>query len=379
MRIRTSRAPYPGAIQMSFRSRISRFGAFAFVMTGSLASGFAQDAYTVGVGKAAPKLITSTWLRGAPIGDFQKGQVYVIESWATWCKPCVESMPHLTQIQKEFGDKVKVVGVDIWESSQALAGPFLQKMGDKVGYSIAQDLVPEGKTSRDGRFASDWIVAAGKYSFGVPLAFVVNGDGVVAWIGHPNDLEKPLREVVDGTWDLAAAKASYDASMVEALKTEKYKVAYYYASMDSRWDDAAANCDKVLEIDPTPNANYASNEFRTLYNDAKNPTKAMAFAKNVIESRFTKNAPVLCAIVRSITATKPAPNSPELDLAFKGAQEALSAAGSTDSESTSALAKVYLCKGDKAQALALQKKAVEYAKEQPDKDYMQQILDSMGN
>src|SRR5438309_10278770 len=87
----------------------------ACAMTGIEAH--AQD-FPVGVGKAAPALVVSGWLRGEPVANFAKGHVYVVESWATWCQPCVASMPHLTQIQKEFGDKATVIGVDVWDQSQ---------------------------------------------------------------------------------------------------------------------------------------------------------------------------------------------------------------------------------------------------------------------
>jgi hypothetical protein len=38
----------------------------------------------------------------------------------------------------------------------------------------------------------------------IPTAFIVGKQGLVEWIGHPNDLEKPLRLVVEDGWDRAA-------------------------------------------------------------------------------------------------------------------------------------------------------------------------------
>lgn len=44
--------------------------------------------------------------------------VYVINFWATWCKPCVQELPHLEKLQKELGPKVRVILVSIDFKSQ---------------------------------------------------------------------------------------------------------------------------------------------------------------------------------------------------------------------------------------------------------------------
>ncbi len=36
-----------------------------------------------------------------------------IKLWASWCKPCLEQMPHFEQLQQQFGDKVNIVAVNI--------------------------------------------------------------------------------------------------------------------------------------------------------------------------------------------------------------------------------------------------------------------------
>ena len=40
---------------------------------------------------------------------------------------------------------------------------------------------------------------------GIPTAFIVNGEGKIAWIGHPMEMEKPLEKVIAGTLDLKTA------------------------------------------------------------------------------------------------------------------------------------------------------------------------------
>ncbi len=63
------------------------------------------------IGDNAPAISVDHWVKGGAIDGFEDGQVYVMEFWATWCGPCVSSMPHLSGLQDEYGDRVKIIGV----------------------------------------------------------------------------------------------------------------------------------------------------------------------------------------------------------------------------------------------------------------------------
>ena len=39
------------------------------------------------------------------------GKIVLLDFFATWCPPCKAEIPHLINIQKEYGDKFKIVGV----------------------------------------------------------------------------------------------------------------------------------------------------------------------------------------------------------------------------------------------------------------------------
>ncbi|WP_281984379.1 TlpA family protein disulfide reductase [Thalassorhabdomicrobium marinisediminis] len=40
-----------------------------------------------------------------------EGQHVVLNFWATWCAPCRKEMPHLSELQKRFGDELEVVTI----------------------------------------------------------------------------------------------------------------------------------------------------------------------------------------------------------------------------------------------------------------------------
>jgi thiol-disulfide isomerase/thioredoxin len=68
------------------------------------------------VGDKAPALQTGKWIQGEPVTAFNRNHVYVLEFWATWCGPCVQSIPHLNQMWQKYKDKgVVFIGQDVWD------------------------------------------------------------------------------------------------------------------------------------------------------------------------------------------------------------------------------------------------------------------------
>src|SRR5262245_10516457 len=89
----------------------------------------------LGIGSKAPPFEVNKFVKGEPVKQFDKGKIYVVEFWATWCGPCRESIPHLTELQKKYQDVV-FIGVSVWEESQAKVEPFVKKMGEKMDYRV---------------------------------------------------------------------------------------------------------------------------------------------------------------------------------------------------------------------------------------------------
>ena len=146
------------------------------------------------VGDKAPKLEVTSFLRGEAFGSWEPGKAYVVDFWATWCGPCIRSMPHLSELQDRFGDRgLRVVAVNIWErkSGDELAEhlrEFAQTHDANMRYTVAID--------GDKRMEETWMRAAARR--GIPSAFVIDRDGFISWIGHPAspDMEKTIERVL---------------------------------------------------------------------------------------------------------------------------------------------------------------------------------------
>jgi cytochrome c biogenesis protein CcmG, thiol:disulfide interchange protein DsbE len=90
-----------------------------------------------------------------------KGQVWVLNAWASWCAPCVAEHPYVTQMARNSG--VKVIGLN-YKDKREDAQAWLQKNGNPYSTVVAD---------RDGRAAIEY----GMY--GMPETFVVDKAGVI--------------------------------------------------------------------------------------------------------------------------------------------------------------------------------------------------------
>ncbi len=186
-------------------------------------------------GMAAPAFQVEAFLKGAPFKGFEKGRVYVVEFWATWCGPCVMAMPHLSELQREYAEKkVTICGVNVWQEHKYTEGTlgkvkaFVEAKGAVMDYTVAYD-------GAAGFMADKWVKAAGRD--GIPCSFVVDREGKIAWIGAPSLLDMVIDEVVRGVWDVSGGSERL-AAAVKAYRDagEKYKESV--AAGDAAWEEA---------------------------------------------------------------------------------------------------------------------------------------------
>lgn len=75
--------------------------------------------------------------------DLKGKDLTVIDFWATWCQPCVQSIPHLNEMASLYAEKgVAFIGVSIdGPRNQSKIAPFIRSMG--VNYPILRDINSE--------------------------------------------------------------------------------------------------------------------------------------------------------------------------------------------------------------------------------------------
>ncbi|MEZ6241759.1 MAG: redoxin family protein [Phycisphaerales bacterium] len=166
---------------------------------------------TLTVGDEAPPLYLSEFYKGEAFTSFEKGRVYIVEFWATWCKPCIDAMPHLSQLQKEHADDLTVIGVNISEQMRggtpatipARVRSFVENQGDRMAYTVAGGELRPGEQL--GAMEREWQMAAGRTT--IPSSYIIDRDGTIAWIGSPQlGMDNALEEILAGTYSREKAK-----------------------------------------------------------------------------------------------------------------------------------------------------------------------------
>jgi len=114
------------------------------------------------IGKPAPQFALPS-IDGQPLAFSTadlKGEVSLVNVWASWCPPCVAEAPMLLKIARAG---VPIFGLD-YKDKPDDAKAFLARYGNPFK-AIGAD--------RDGKVAIDWGV------YGYPETFVVDRNGIV--------------------------------------------------------------------------------------------------------------------------------------------------------------------------------------------------------
>lgn len=89
---------------------------------------------------------------GIPVYDFaafeplinkKDSKTYVVNFWATWCKPCVKELPAFEKINAKYRDKgveVVLVSLDFSEKLESKVVPFVEKHGLKSDIVLLDDV-----------------------------------------------------------------------------------------------------------------------------------------------------------------------------------------------------------------------------------------------
>lgn len=170
-------------------------------------------------GDPAPPISVDHWVKGEAVESFQAGHVYVLEFWATWCSPCKDAMPHLSDLQQQYQKEITVIGVSD-ESAETVA-QFLKQpaWAEKTQYRMAAD--PDRSMYRS------YMEAAGKK--GIPTTFLVDGQGKIAWIGHPIAMDLPLLKLLGKDEEIRRRKDQQAKKAEIAAK-----------ALDRNWQSTAA-------------------------------------------------------------------------------------------------------------------------------------------
>ncbi|HLN31864.1 MAG TPA: redoxin family protein [Gemmataceae bacterium] len=301
-------------------------------------------------GDRAPALKASKWLQGRPVSEFKSGNVYVIEFWATWCGPCIASMPHTAELYGHYRDKgVTIVAFTTQDPNNTLdnAAAFVKKRGAKLPFNFAYS---DDKATFDA-----WMTAAGRA--GIPCAFVVDRGGRIAYIGHPMYLGVALPKAV-------ADNATPQTVSAEMRKVEEeFREAAVWRDRKEMLQSLAHFEAKYPAMANIPPWIRTKLSFLPKYGK---PGEAKQFAEAIIAKGIEQGDPVTLGMVSGILRSGDGKESKELlSVALKAAEAELLIAGGKDAGALLNLAETYFAIGDKTHAREYALQAIAAASEEP--------------
>ncbi|MBL8863055.1 MAG: redoxin domain-containing protein [Planctomycetes bacterium] len=305
----------------------------------------------LGIGDAAPSLHIAKWVKGQPVAAFEKGKTYVVEFWATWCGPCIAGFPHLSKLQKQYADKgVAIIGVTAEDPRNTLEAveAMVKSKGDVMAYTIAWD---------DGRKTNEAYMKAAKQR-GIPCAFIVDGNGRIAYIGHPMAMDEVLEKVVAGKHDIQQLAADAKLAREREEKAEQISNRLNKAANDKDWEGALAACDEYLALDAKQYGGAAAAKYQILALELKDMARANAWAQQALESKCKDSSEALHSIAWAIANPNSSIVERDAALAVKLAERAAVLTEEKDGDVLDTLARAWFIKGDPVKALEIQRKAV---------------------
>lgn len=161
---------------------------------------------------------------------FEDPTVHVLEFWATWCAPCIESLPKLGELSRQYPES-QVRFTLVCTEDPATGYQFLAASKNGESY-LAKLSKCQLLADHERSLQKSYVERAA--SSGIPLSVVVGRDRKLEWLGHPNQLADVLEQVVKGKWDRHAFAEEYD-------QRQEYKATFAQAArltQQRKWDEA---------------------------------------------------------------------------------------------------------------------------------------------
>lgn len=143
------------------------------------------------VGQPAPELhFTWSSREGLKTLSSLKGQVVVLDFWATWCGPCISSFPQIREHVAHFkGTPVAFIGVTSIQGYVANMGPRIDTKGDPAKeMGLMPEFMKAKEMTWDVAFSMEEVFNPAYGITGIPYVAILAPDGTVRHAGlHPGD------------------------------------------------------------------------------------------------------------------------------------------------------------------------------------------------
>ncbi|MSR42165.1 MAG: redoxin domain-containing protein [Phycisphaerales bacterium] len=288
----------------------------------------------------------ASWVQGDPITAWEPRSIYLIEFFLTTCGHCEESAPLIAEYARAFANR-GVVLFAVTEEEPAIVAQWLSEENRRevMTYSIAAD--PDKSTLQQFQFAT--------LQHTTPRIFIVQ-DGIVQWYGHPDDLDKPLNGVLDGTWNPESIRTEFVLNSQEKRARDEINQAYTACEKSGDWSSLRTLVDAIIAGFPERKRVFELIRFGALIGSMGEESEGYEYG-HALALQYNTDANTLRSIARTVL-NAPYVQHRDLPWAFALAQQADTLAEHKDARAAEALALAHWSKGDRAQALSNLERAI---------------------
>lgn len=97
-----------------------------------------------------------------------KDQIYVVNFWATWCKPCIQELPYFEALQNNYKSDVRVILVSL---------DFPNKLESQLIPFVNEHAIQSQVVLLDDPHENEWIPKVDTtWSGAIPATLILDGD-----------------------------------------------------------------------------------------------------------------------------------------------------------------------------------------------------------
>lgn len=134
------------------------------------------------IGEKVEDIDITDFIENTPKEQDFSNKIKVIDFWATWCAPCLQSVPHFNDLQQAFSDNPDIVFISLTDETPEKAGRILKRIN--FTSIVASDQSKE--TLKNYKVNS------------LPQTIIVDQNDLVRWVGLPKELNKEIiKSVLD--------------------------------------------------------------------------------------------------------------------------------------------------------------------------------------
>ncbi|MES2827140.1 MAG: TlpA disulfide reductase family protein [Bacteroidota bacterium] len=128
------------------------------------------------VGEHAPEISIKDWIKNLPASKDLKGKFIVIDFWATWCAPCLETVPYLNTLIEQNKTRKDLIFLALTDERREKVNLLLKK----VSFSAAVVTDPSRKIFDDYKIDR------------IPVCIIIDDKNQVKWVGHTGKLNNEI-------------------------------------------------------------------------------------------------------------------------------------------------------------------------------------------